>query len=81
MARRIVYQLVAPMEKTLGIAQGRKLLEQGNRTPIVYITAFDDPRARAEAQDLGSAGYFRKTDAGIDILETVRRVTARPAST
>ena len=38
-----------------GIEMHRKLLEQGNRTPIVYITAFDDPRARAEALKLGSA--------------------------
>jgi hypothetical protein len=25
---------------------------------------------------MGCAGYFRKSDAGFDILETVRRVTA-----
>jgi FixJ family two-component response regulator len=64
-----------------GIEMHRKLLEQGNRTPIVYITAFDDPRARAEALKLGSAGYFRKTDAGFDILETVRRVTTQQIAT
>ena len=62
-----------------GIDMHRRLLEQGNRTPIVYITAFDDPRAQAEAFKLGSAGYFRKSDAGLDILETVRRVTTSPA--
>lgn len=59
-----------------GIELHGKLLEEGNRTPVVYITAFDDPRAKAEALKLGCAGYYRKTDAGPEILETVRRVTS-----
>jgi FixJ family two-component response regulator len=63
-----------------GIEMHAKLRAEGNRTPIVYITAHDDPRARAQAIEMGSAGYFRKTDTGLDILETVRRVTAAPAA-
>ena len=57
-----------------GIELNARLKAEGVRTPIVYITAFDDPRARAQAIEMGSSGYFRKTDAGLDILETVRRV-------
>ena len=57
-----------------GVEMHRKLIEQGNRTPVVYITAFDDPRVREEAERLGCAGYFRKSDAGTDILAAVRRV-------
>jgi FixJ family two-component response regulator len=63
-----------------GIEMHAKLIAEGNRTPVVYITAFDDPRVLADAQKLGCAGYFRKTDAGLEILETVRRVTAPPAA-
>ena len=63
-----------------GIEMHAKLRAEGNRTPIVYITAHDDPRARAQAIEMGSAGYFRKTDTGLDILETVRRVTAAPGA-
>lgn len=59
-----------------GIELHARLVEQGNRTPVVYLTAFDDPIARARAHDLGCAGYFRKTDAGLDIVATVRRVTS-----
>ena len=59
-----------------GIELHGKLLEEGNRTPVVYITAFDDPRAKAEAVRLGCAGYYRKTDAGPEILDTVRRATS-----
>lgn len=62
-----------------GLEMYGRLKEQGNATPVVYITAHDDPRARAQALAMGCAGYFRKTDAGFDILETVRRVTAAPA--
>jgi FixJ family two-component response regulator len=63
-----------------GIEMHARLKAEGDRTPLVYITAFDDPRARAQAIEMGSAGYFRKTDAGLDILETVRRLTAPPAA-
>lgn len=59
-----------------GIEMHARLAKQGDRTPVVYLTAFDDPIARAQAQDLGCSGYFRKTDAGRDIVATVRRVTS-----
>lgn len=58
-----------------GIEMHRKLIAEGDRTPVVYITAFDDPRAATEAAELGCAGFFRKTDAGTEILETVRKLT------
>ncbi len=61
-----------------GIEMHRKLVADGDRTPVIYITAFDDPRAHSDAALLGCAGYFRKTDAGQDILDAVRRVTAVP---
>ena len=47
----------------------------GDRVPIIYITAYDRPEARAEAQVTGCAGYFRKTDSGDDVLEAILRVT------
>jgi FixJ family two-component response regulator len=58
-----------------GIEMHRKLIAEGDRTPVVYITAFDDPRVKVEAVELGCAGFFRKTDAGTEILETVRALT------
>ena len=61
-----------------GLELHGKLIEEGDRTPVVYITAFDDPRAQEDAVKLGCAGYFRKTDAGPDILKAVRRVTTGP---
>ena len=64
-----------------GIDMHARLLELGDRTPVIYLTAFDDPSARVRAQEMGCAGYFRKTDAGSEILATLNRVTSKPAAT
>jgi len=42
-------------------------------TPVVFITAHDDPAVRAQAEASGCAGYFRKTNSGADILAAIRR--------
>ena len=42
-------------------------------TPVVFITAYDDPEVRAQAETSGCAGYFRKTDSGADVLVAIRR--------
>jgi FixJ family two-component response regulator len=59
-----------------GIALRRRLLSEGDHTPVIYITARDDPGARTEAMNTGCAGFFRKTDPGSAIIEALRRVTA-----
>jgi FixJ family two-component response regulator len=67
------------LEGMSGIALRRRLLSEGDHTPVLYITAHDDPAARTEAMSSGCAGFFRKTDPGGAIIEALRRVTA-PAS-
>ena len=42
-------------------------------TPFIYITAYDDPEARAGAEAAGCAAYFRKSDSGDEVLEAIRR--------
>jgi FixJ family two-component response regulator len=42
-------------------------------TPVIFITAYDDPEVRAQAEASGCAGYFRKTDSGADVLVAIRR--------
>jgi FixJ family two-component response regulator len=58
-----------------GIALGRKLAAEGNLTPIIYITAHDDPEMRVEAEAAGCAAYFRKNDPGADVLAAISRLT------
>jgi FixJ family two-component response regulator len=57
-----------------GIELAQRLAAAGERTPIIFITAHDDPEARSAAEALGCAAYFRKTDSGQEVLETIRRV-------
>lgn len=59
-----------------GLDLQRQLVASGETTPIVFITAHDDPHARARAFASGCAGYFRKTDSGSDVLEVICRVAA-----
>jgi len=62
-----------------GLDLQRQLAAAGGAVPIVFITAHDDPQARARAFASGCAGYFRKTDSGSEVLETIRRVAAPPS--
>jgi len=63
---------------TSGIVLHRQLLATGDATPVIYITALSDPTVRSEAQSLGCAGFFLKTDPASAIVEVLRRVTAGP---
>ena len=60
-----------------GIELAKRLTAVGQRTPIIFITAHDDPESRSTAEGLGCAAYFRKTDPGKEVLETIRRVAAQ----
>lgn len=57
-----------------GIELGRRLVAEGRYAPFIYVTAHDDPDARAGAEAAGCAGFFRKTDPGADMLKAIRRV-------
>jgi FixJ family two-component response regulator len=57
-----------------GIELGRRLTADGGHAPFILITADDDPETRAQAEAAGCAAFFRKTDSGGDVLDTIRRV-------
>lgn len=61
------------LEGISGIELGRRLAAVNDHTPVVFITAHDDPAVQAEAEALGCAGYFRKTEPGAVVLEAIRR--------
>ena len=58
-----------------GLDLFRQLAAQKTHAPVIFITAFDDPEIRAQAEALGCAGYFRKTTPGAEIIEAIRRAT------
>jgi FixJ family two-component response regulator len=51
----------------------RRLSAVKDATPVIFITAHDDPQVQAQAEASGCAGYFRKTDSGADILAAILR--------
>jgi FixJ family two-component response regulator len=57
-----------------GIDLAKRLVGDGGSPPFIFVTAHDDPAARAEAEAAGCAAYFQKTDSGAQVLETIRRV-------
>ncbi len=59
-----------------GLELQRQLQAEGSHVPLIFITAHDDPAARAEATRRGCVGFFRKTDPGALIVDTLRRATA-----
>jgi FixJ family two-component response regulator len=56
-----------------GLELSQRLAAVKVSTPIIFITAFDDPGVRAKAEALGCAGYFRKTHPAEDIIAAIRR--------
>ena len=59
-----------------GVELAQRLGAVDQRTPIIFITAHDDPEARSAAEALGCVAYFRKTDSGKEVLEAIRKAAA-----
>jgi FixJ family two-component response regulator len=60
-----------------GLELSRRLAAVQDATPVIFITAHDDPELRQEALATGCAGYFRKTEPGEKVLAAVRQAIAR----
>jgi FixJ family two-component response regulator len=56
-----------------GLDLSRRLSAVKYDTPVIFITAHDDPEVRAQAEASDCAGYFRKTDPGAEVLAAIRR--------
>lgn len=55
-----------------GIELMKRLAAEGHTTPVIFITAQDEPAAQAEAEAYGCAGYFRKNEPGEVILAAIQ---------
>jgi CheY-like chemotaxis protein len=60
------------LEGMSGLELSQRLTAVRNRTPIIFITAYDEPETRRQAEALGCAGYFSKADPGQVIIDDVR---------
>lgn len=52
------------------------LSAHGCEKPVVFITAHDDPEMQSRAIRTGCAGFFKKSDPGSAIIDSIRRATA-----
>ena len=63
------------LEGMSGLELRKRLFAVKDGTPVIFITAHDDPEVRAEVEASGCAGFFRKTDSGAAVLAAIRRAT------
>jgi len=57
-----------------GLELPQHLAARGDRTPVIFITAHDDPGLREKAIKKGGARFFRKTDPFELIVEALRQL-------
>jgi FixJ family two-component response regulator len=60
-----------------GIELRDQLAAEGIATPVIFISAHDDPTAREQALAGNCLGYLRKSDSGSEILEAIRHGASR----
>ncbi len=63
-----------------GLDLQRRLRNEGSTVPVIIITAFDDPRGREQAEQLGCVAYLRKPCAAETILALLRRLDEEDSS-
>ena len=57
-----------------GIAALRELRDEGDRTPVLLLTTFDDSDLLLRATDAGAQGFLLKDAAPEDLHDAIRRV-------
>jgi len=60
-----------------GLELSHRLSAVNYDTPVIFITAHDDPKVRTQAAELNCAGYFRKTDPGDEIIAAIRNTISK----
>jgi FixJ family two-component response regulator len=60
------------LEGMSGVELNRRLAACQIHTPVIYITAHDDPKVREDALSAGAVAFFSKTDSGAEIIAAIR---------
>ena len=64
-----------------GLELFRLLAARKNHPPVLFMTAYDDPEMRIQAEALGCVGFFSKTSPGAEIVAAMRRAFPSASST
>ena len=59
-----------------GIELHERLTAVGSKTPVIFITAHDDPEMRERALSTQCAAYLRKAEPPATVLAAIRRAVA-----
>mgnify|MGYP006287760271 CR=1 FL=1 len=62
-----------------GLELQRRLQAEQDPVPVIFITAFEDRAAQAEAERRGCAAFFHKTDPGHRIVDAIRQSVGEAA--
>jgi FixJ family two-component response regulator len=54
-----------------GLELGRRLAAVGSTTPVIYITAHDDPATRTAAEAAGCFAFVSKVETGGELLKAI----------
>ena len=68
------YQLHYPGHGLSGLELHRRLLDHGDRTSVIYLSASDDPNVEVAARLLGCADYIQKGAPPKTMLSALARV-------
>lgn len=49
------------MKDITGIELHQKIIDRGDKLPVIFITGYDTTETREEAKRTGAIGYFRKS--------------------
>ncbi len=56
-----------------GLDLRRQLTALGRTTPVIFVTAHDEPKVREEAEEVGCSAYLRKPVLGQLLLEAISK--------
>jgi FixJ family two-component response regulator len=56
-----------------GFELNRQLVGAGTKLPVVFMTAYDAPSAREDAQQAGAIAFFTKPFSGHRLVSAIRR--------
>ncbi len=59
------------MPKVSGLELPGLLARQGNRLPVIFVTAYDSEQNREAARRIGAAGFFHKPIDGQALLDAI----------
>jgi len=59
-----------------GLDLGRRLVEMGSKTPVVFVTALEDEEHHRSAQQIGCSTYLHKPVSGRLLVGAIHRAVA-----